>query len=290
MSEAAIAPATEADRPEIAAYLATRSATCMIMRTNLHEVGLTWTGPAGATRQSQYVVARRDGGVIGVAAHCWNNNVLIQADVRAGALVAAVLARSGRRLAGLLGPLEQVDEARGTVGDRAARVRLDTRQTLMALALDQLVIPPALQDERVVGRRARLGDRAQLIAWRAAYLIETGVNRADEDVMAFAAATIDGSLAAGQHWVIEGGDALLAMCSINASLPDAVQIGGVYTPAALRSRGHARAVVAAALRAARDAGATQAVLFTPRPDAVAAYRAVGFAPTGEYAIVLFDAA
>lgn len=52
-------------------------------------------------------------------------------------------------------------------------------------------------------------------------------------------------------------------------------------------RGHARAVVATSLIDARAAGATRAILFTPRPDPVAAYRAVGFAPVGYYAVVLF---
>jgi predicted GNAT family acetyltransferase len=77
------------------------------------------------------------------------------------------------------------------------------------------------------------------------------------------------------------------MCLHNAVLPDAVQIGGVYTPPELRGRGHARAVVATSLTDARAAGATRAILFTPRPDAAAAYRAVGFAPVGHYAVVLF---
>jgi hypothetical protein len=39
----------------------------------------------------------------------------------------------------------------------------------------------------------------------------------------------------------------------------------------------------------RAAGATRAILFTPRPDAIAAYRALGFEPIGRYAIVLFSA-
>jgi predicted GNAT family acetyltransferase len=71
--------------------------------------------------------------------------------------------------------------------------------------------------------------------------------------------------------------------------PDAVQVGGVFTPQALRGRGYARAVVAGSLLEARGAGAARAILFTPRPDAVAAYRAVGFEQIGRYAVVLFAA-
>jgi predicted GNAT family acetyltransferase len=63
----------------------------------------------------------------------------------------------------------------------------------------------------------------------------------------------------------------------------------VFTPQALRGRGYARAVVAGSLTEARSAAVARAVLFTPRPDAVAAYRAVGFEQIGRYAVVLFAA-
>jgi predicted GNAT family acetyltransferase len=63
----------------------------------------------------------------------------------------------------------------------------------------------------------------------------------------------------------------------------------VFTPQALRGRGYARAVVAGSLAQARSAGVARAVLFTPRPDAVAGYRAVGFEQIGRYGVVLFAA-
>ena len=81
------------------------------------------------------------------------------------------------------------------------------------------------------------------------------------------------------------GDFFVAMV---ARLPDAVQIGNVWTPTALRGRGYARAVVAGALRCARDEGATEAVLFTATDNNAArkAYLATGFTRIGDYAIVL----
>lgn len=65
-----------------------------------------------------------------------------------------------------------------------------------------------------------------------------------------------------------------------------VQVGGVYTPPALRSRGYARCAVAGSLLAARAEGAERAILFTNNPAAVRAYEALGFARIGEYALVL----
>jgi len=65
-----------------------------------------------------------------------------------------------------------------------------------------------------------------------------------------------------------------------------VQLGGIYTPPALRGRGFARCAVAASLLAARERGASRAVLFTGNPNAVRTYEALGFARVGDYSIVL----
>lgn len=64
-----------------------------------------------------------------------------------------------------------------------------------------------------------------------------------------------------------------------------MQIGGVYTPPALRGRGHARAVIAASLLDARARGVRRAVLFTAGANAEAAYRALGFGATGRFGLV-----
>jgi predicted GNAT family acetyltransferase len=269
----------------------------MFLRSNLRDAGLSWTPPHGAPLQAQYVVGRRAGEVIGVAAHGWNGHVLIQADACPGELAVAAVRHSGRPVAGLVGPANQVADARRVAGLGSARVMMDSAELLMALALDQLVVPPALASGAVTGRRAEPGDREQLIPWRVAYFAETIPHQAapgvparespDPDAAAREARSIDRMIAQRRLWLVEQDGAPVAMCLHNAVLPDAVQIGGVYTPPELRGRGHARAVVATSLIDARAAGAKRAVLFTPRPNAVAAYQAVGFAPIGHYAIVLF---
>lgn len=280
--------ATAADRAAIEAYLATRSDSCMLMRSNLREAGMAWTPPAGERLQAQYAIARRGDAVIGVAGHGWNGNLLLQADALAGELAVAAVQHSGRRVAGLLAPAEQAAEARAALGLVGAPTIADHDETLMALSLDRMIVPAALRDGTVTGRRAAPRDRDQLIAWRVAYNEETGLE-AGAAAEARIAEGMTGSLAGARPrlWVIEHAGAPVAMCAHSAVLPDSVQIGGVFTPPALRGRGHARAVVAASLLDAQRDGAVRAILFTPRPDAIAAYRAVGFAPIGRYALVLF---
>jgi predicted GNAT family acetyltransferase len=59
--------------------------------------------------------------------------------------------------------------------------------------------------------------------------------------------------------VVEHEGAVVAMCTHNATLPDSVPVGGVFTASALRGRGHARAVVCCVIdrrtRHGRDPGA-----------------------------------
>jgi len=81
---------------------------------------------------------------------------------------------------------------------------------------------------------------------------------------------------------------LLACTGFNASLPDMVQVGGVYTPPGSRCRGYARAAVAGSLLLAREAGVSRAILFTGENNhAQRPYRALGFEETGDYGLILF---
>lgn len=79
------------------------------------------------------------------------------------------------------------------------------------------------------------------------------------------------------------------MTGFNAVAEDAVQIGAVFTPAALRNRGYARAAVSLHLKEAQAAGYRRAVLFAASKPAVRAYLALGFEPYGAFSLILFAA-
>jgi predicted GNAT family acetyltransferase len=85
---------------------------------------------------------------------------------------------------------------------------------------------------------------------------------------------------------VDGGD-LVSLSGFNATLPDMVQLGGIYTPPALRGRGYAKAAVAGSLLAARERGAERAVLFTSTASAARSYEGIGFRRAGDYCLVLF---
>jgi predicted GNAT family acetyltransferase len=74
----------------------------------------------------------------------------------------------------------------------------------------------------------------------------------------------------------------------NAILPEAVMIGGVYTPKYLRGRGFARAALALHLAEARSKGVKRAVLSAANAIAAKTYTAIGFQQIGDFMIVLYD--
>ena len=80
----------------------------------------------------------------------------------------------------------------------------------------------------------------------------------------------------------------VAMSAVNARLPDMVQIGGVYVPPELRSRGRGGAVVAAQLLEERARGVREAVLFANNDAAARAYERIGFARVGSYRVAILE--
>ncbi len=260
----------------------------MFLRGNVRAAGLV---DRGAPLQGTYVAAREAGAIVAVAACFWNGNVMVQGRVDAvGELAREAVARSGRAIRGMLGPYAQVVAARAALGLAGRATRIDSREDLFSLALADLRVPPPLADGRVVCRRAAPADAPTLAEFGAAYEVEAlGADAAPvtpEEIERLRA-----RLAAGDHvpFVLFADGELVAMMRFTAELPDAAQIGGVFTPRALRGRGYARAVVAGALLDARARGVTRSILFTDEHNAPArrAYLALGYQIVGDYAIVLF---
>ena len=125
-----------------------------------------------------------------------------------------------------------------------------------------------------------------LFDWRMAYDIELlGATNSPEHRKR-AAGFLEAQIADGNAWVAIKNGVPVSLSAFNATLPDIVQLGGIYTPPELRGQGFARAAVAASLIVARDRGASRAVLFTNNPSAARTYEALGFRRAGDYSLVL----
>lgn len=87
-------------------------------------------------------------------------------------------------------------------------------------------------------------------------------------------------------WTLEHDGLPLSLCGFNASLPDIVQIGPIWTPVEYRNQGYARAVVALCLLEAKKNGVKKAILFTNNRAAERAYFSIGFKKIGEYRLAI----
>jgi predicted GNAT family acetyltransferase len=121
---------------------------------------------------------------------------------------------------------------------------------------------------------------------RSAALVETQ-GFAPEAAMEESRRDVQGWQAAQSHRILwrEGG--ALSVAGVNARMQQVVQIGGVYTPPALRNQGHARRAVAMLLQEARQSDTRRAVLFAMSDHVARAYTAIGFRPSHSFGLCLF---
>ncbi len=277
------------DEPALEAFLLAHAHSSMFLRSNLAAGGIV---DRGQPHQSTYVAAREAGAITGVVGHSWHGILQLQAPAGlVGDLVRAAIARSGRTVAGVVGPWAQVVAARAALGDDDTRVRLCSHEDLFALDLAALAVPAPLAGGTVRCRRPRTDELDLLVDWRVAYDVEISNATDTPELRASTATDIARLHTDGATWVLTADGAVVAFSAFNAQLPDTVQVGGVYTPPARRGRGYARAVVAGSLCAARERGVTGALLFTGQDNHAAqrAYRALGFRVVGDYGVVLLSA-
>jgi uncharacterized protein len=273
------------DEIAIEAFLARYADSSMFLRSNVRAAGLV---DRGAPHQATYVGAVEGGAIVGVAAHCWNGMVLVQATAHAAALSREVVRRSGRAVAGFSGPWTQIVAAREALGLGGTATLKDSREDLYTVELGQLVVPPSLATGQVRCRHPEPSELDLLVAWRVAFSVEALGASDSAEVRKTSRGDVQLLHDRGADWVLVEGGTLVAYSAFNAMLPEIVQIGGVWTPPALRARGRARAVVAGSLLAARKQGVRRAVLFAdPRNEAARrAYTSLGFRVVGDYGLVL----
>lgn len=273
------------DEPALDGFLARHADTSMFLRSNVRSAGLV---DRGEPLEATYVAAFEDGRIVAVAAHCWNGMLLIQAPEHAPAVARAAVERSRRAVVGVSGPWTHVVAARETLGLATAPALKDSRDELYVLELSRLVVPDTLGTGELRCRRPDPDELEHLIDWRVQFAVAALGAVDGAELRRASRADILLWHARGGDWVAVRGTTPVAYAAFNATLPEIVQVGSVWTPPAERGRGYARAVVAGALLAARRQGVSRAVLFVEPGNAAArrAYVALGFARAGDYGLLL----
>jgi RimJ/RimL family protein N-acetyltransferase len=271
------------DQSQLLTFLLEHRDTSVFIRSNLARSGLQFQP---RPLHAHYVGAFDGVRLAGVAAHCWNGMLLIQATERIGELVHACVAYSGRKVSGFCGPLDQVRQAQTALNLADAPAAMSADEWLYALDLVNIMVPEILRLGTVTARPPRPDERDLLCAWRLAYDIESLGSTDSAEARDRSSRALDQQIADGNAWVALENGRPVSLSAFNAALPDIVQLGGIYTPPELRGRGYAKAAVAASLLAARDRGVSRAVLFTSNPSAARSYEAVGFRRLGDFGLVL----
>lgn len=271
------------DFDALEAFLVVHRDSSMFLRANARRGGLTY---ACRAYQATYAAEFRGDRIVGVAALCWNGMMLVQAPGDVGSVVKACAGIGGRGVTGFAGPRQQVIDARAALGLHDTPAALDGSEGLYALDLTTFEVPAKLADAVRACRPPRPDEYQLLRDWRLAYDIEILGGRDDDAHRKSSAEFLDAQIAEGNAWVYVENGAPVSLSALNASLPDIVQLGGIYTPPALRGRGYAKVSVAASLVASRARRATRAVLFTEGRSAIRTYEALGFERVGDYSLVL----
>lgn len=249
----------------------------MFALSNLRRYGMS----GGHPRAMQFWISWKAGQIADLLPLSQEGMLFPQCPTGPWGQVKAVL--SGTAVKGILGDARQVAALR-TVLRLPQQGGLDSEEPLYTLSLDNLRVPDY---SGFTLRPLSFVPQGLIIGWRCAYLQEV-LPMPGEDFEQKAKDDVDSYIAADTHRVLCQGDTPVAMTGFNAVLPDAVQIGAVYTPPDLRSRGFARRAVALHLQEARQSGVTNAILFSASRQASKAYEAIGFTRSGDFTILVFE--
>lgn len=273
------------DEAALEEFLLPRVESSMFLLGNMRAVGLA---DGGRLFEGTYAAALENEKIVAVVAHYWNGNLIFQAPAHLGTLSRAAVEASGRPIQGLLGPQDQVGVAKKALSLEGATVLLDETEFLYSLALAELVVPETLCSGRFRARRIERRDVDLLTMWRVGFSLEALGEKESPRLWERCRASAERSLSQGWAWLLEDEGEPVATSSFNVTTAEAVQVGGVWTPPQLRSRGYGRAVVAASLLDARAEGVTTSILFTGinNTPAQRAYVALGFRHIGDYRLML----
>ena len=273
------------DEAALEQFLLPRLVSSMFLLSNSRVMGVA---EGQQPYQGRYVAEFQDGKIVGVVAHYWNGMLIMQMPHPSPALCQMALDDSDRPLKGVLGPNTQVTAVLSSLNIPPDQIRLDDTEKQYSLSLAELIVPPALQDGTVQARLSTQDDLDLIAGWRVDMALESMGAEASPKLQASHRNSAQHYIHEKRSWILEKDGVPVAKTAFNATLSEAVQVGGVWTPPENRSRGYARCAVAASLLDARAAGVQQAILFTAEANFAAqkAYTALGFTHIGDYRIIL----
>jgi RimJ/RimL family protein N-acetyltransferase len=279
---------TPEDRILLDAFLAAHPSTTMFMRSNLRASGMS-SSPTSRYEAIYAGCFDADGELVSAVSHNWNGMLLVAGERGLAAAASTAVRASDLDITGISGPWSSVEACRVSLGLAEAATTLDAPERLYELELDVLRVPELLERASIDCRPPSEDQFDLLYSWRLAYQKWLG-GPLDDEARGQLETGLREKLDDESCRVLTVDDEPVSYTAFNATLPEQVQIGGVWTPPEHRGNGYARCVVAGHLLDARKDGVARAILFTAEDNAAAqtAYEAIGFETSGRYGLVLFD--
>ncbi|KZL05462.1 Acetyltransferase (GNAT) family protein [Pseudovibrio axinellae] len=274
------------DAYAVEAFLMSRAFSSMFLLSNMDKAGLEYTGEAFS---GEYWAAYDKANEIqGVFAHFWNGNLMAQApDPEARqALTTHFLANAERPLAGVLGDSEQARPILNTLNLPDHAFNTNRSEGLYQLELDKLHLPEGASSARFKLISAAEAQKSLLSSWLKDHELEALGAEPTQKHEEHIRTRVKQMQAGHSAWVLLDEGQPVSLSGFNATLPEIVQVGPVWTPPEHRSQGYARTIVALTLQAAKERGVQKSVLFTDNAAAVKAYEAIGYQQNGCFHLAL----
>lgn len=258
------------------AFLERHIETSMFLLGNLESHG---TGNTAHPHGTRFLLHEDGAGLSGVFGVTNGGFAMCQAPgLTAAEARAFVAALRGVTLCGMTGEAAQVAAVLDALPVAETAWRLNRVEPLFRRDLEGL-------DGVAPLRAVAAGDVPMLAEWFAQYMQETET-QPPGDLQEAGQARAQAAVGAAHIRLMEDSGGPVAMAAVNARAGLAVQVGGVFVPAALRGVGRAGRVVSALLAECAAQGARTAILFAASAGAARAYTRIGFAPIGGYRVAL----
>lgn len=261
--------------------------TSMFLRSNLRNSGIEYK--SDTPYHGEYFAHHNSlGDIQGVLAHYWNGNIMMQCPDPSvlNDLVYYFKSHCTRSIGGILGEERQAKIVIDLLGINPPSFALNAIDGLYQLLLSKIVVPNKITSDYQL-TKAKYCDPYILKKWLTDYHVEAlGADLSNPVSVESINNSISDAFNRDDLWTLDHNNIPLSLCGFNASLPDIVQIGPVWTPVEYRNHGYARSVVALSLLEAKKKGIKQAILFTNNLAAERAYFSIGFKKVGEYRLAI----
>jgi len=268
-------------------YLKSYTDYCMFMRSNIYNSGVEYVNKP--FHGDYYGSFTENDSLNGVLAHYWNGNIMMWADNLDILLdlVNKFIQTNTREIKGILGEETQASFVIKRLGIDSLNFAVNYAEDLFSIQLQALIEPQALIQSNYKIIPASKASPLILKSWLSAYHIEAlGADGTSTKFADIIEKDVKNTLKSQNRWILLCEDVPVSLCGFNAELPDAVQIGPVFTPTQFRNNGYARILLYLSLQQAKNKQINKAILFTNDEYASRVYTALGFEKIGKYRLAI----